>query len=124
LIDIVAECNSLCHSQFHFATDEEEPSMIARLWRGWTAADSADEVAAHLRDVTLARFARAPGNHSVHMFRRPSAGGVELMTVTVWETDEAVPTGVAEQHRLLVASQTRPACWEIVKAPKAVVRAA
>ena len=98
--------------------------MIARLWRGWTAADSADEVETHLRDVTLARYAHAPGNHSVHMFRRPSAGGVELMTVTVWETDEAVPAGVAEQHRLLVASQTSPACWEIVNAPKAVVRAA
>ena len=50
--------------------------MIARLWRGWAAADSADEVEAHLRDVTLARYAHDPGNHSVHMFRRPSAAGL------------------------------------------------
>ena len=98
--------------------------MIARLWRGWTSADFADEVAAHLADVTLARYASAPGNHSVHLFRRPSSGGVELMTITVWNSQAEVPTGVAERHRLLVASQTVPACWEIVEAPKAAVRAA
>src|SRR6187200_833035 len=98
--------------------------MIARLWRGWAAADSADEVEAHLCDVTLARYAHDPGNHSVHMFRRPSAGGVELMTITVWNSQAEVPTDVAERHRLLVASQTVPACWEILQAPKAAVRAA
>jgi hypothetical protein len=98
--------------------------MIARLWRGWTAADSADEVAAHLRDVALAHYADAPGNYSVHMFRRPAAGGVELMTITVWHAAGDVPAELAERHRLLVASQTAPACWEIVEPPKAVVRAA
>ena len=98
--------------------------MIARLWRGWTAADCADEVAAHLHDVALARYAHAPGNHSVHVFRRPSGGGVELMTITVWESAADVPKGVAERHRLLLAAQTAPAQWEIVKAPGAAVRAA
>ena len=45
--------------------------MIARLWRGWTSADFADEVASHLADTALARYADSPGNHSVHLFRRP-----------------------------------------------------
>ena len=98
--------------------------MIARLWRGWTSADFADEVAAHLADVTLARYASAPGNHSVHLFRRPSSGGVELMTITVWASQADVPAEVAEDHRLLVAGQTLPATWEIVEPQRAAVRAA
>ena len=98
--------------------------MIARLWRGWTSADFADEVAAHLADVTLARYASAPGNHSVHLFRRPSSGGVELMTITVWASEADVPTEVAEEHRLLLAGQTLPATWEIVEPQQAAVRAA
>ena len=98
--------------------------MIARLWRGWTSADFADEVASHLADTALARYADAPGNHSVHLFRRPSGGGVELMTITVWQSDSHVPTDVAEDHRLLLAGQTLPATWELVEPPARVVRAA
>ena len=56
--------------------------MIARVWRGLTAADFADEVAAHLAEVTLAGYAAAPGNLSTQLLTRPSGGGVELMTVT------------------------------------------
>jgi len=98
--------------------------MIARLWRGWTNADFADEVAAHLSDATLARYAAAPGNHSVHLFRRPSSGGVELMTITVWASETDVPAEVAEEHRLLVAGQTLPATWELVEPPARGVRRA
>jgi antibiotic biosynthesis monooxygenase len=98
--------------------------MIARLWRGWTAADLADEVAAHLAEVALPRYAASPGNQSTHVFRRPSGGGVELMTITVWESEEALPDRVAERHPSLVASQTVPACWEVVQPSQRVVRAA
>jgi hypothetical protein len=98
--------------------------MIARLWRGWTSADFADEVAGHLADVALARYADSPGNHSVHVFRRPAGGGVELMTITVWDSEAAVPKTVSEAHPLLAASQTLPACWEIVAPPTHAVRAA
>jgi hypothetical protein len=98
--------------------------MIARLWRGWTPADFADEVAAHLQDVTLAGYAAAPGNHSVHLARRPVAGGVELLTITIWDSEAALPTEVAEAHRLLVASQTVPVCWDVLEPPARVARAA
>jgi heme-degrading monooxygenase HmoA len=98
--------------------------MIARMWRGWTAEDSADEVAAHLRDVTVARYASSPGNVSAVMLRRPIAGGVEVMTLSFWESQDALPAEVEERHRLLVARQTIPACWEIVGTPEAIARAA
>ncbi len=98
--------------------------MITRIWRGWAAADTADEIASSLRDGLLARFASIPGNLSAQILVRPMAGGVELLTVSVWESPEAVPQGVEESHRLLVASQTVADCFEVVAAPAAFAHAA
>ena len=98
--------------------------MTARFWRGWAAAESADEVAAHLQDVTLARFAAAPGYVSASVLVRPLAGGVELMTFSLWESGDAVPPGVEESHRLLVARETVADCWEIAVTPGAIAQAA
>ena len=52
--------------------------MTARLWRGWTVADGADEVVAYLHEGPLARFSAAPGNVSAEVLVRPLAGGVEV----------------------------------------------
>jgi hypothetical protein len=98
--------------------------MIARLWRGWTAADAADEVVAHLRAGALARFAAAPGNLSAEILLRPLGGGVEVLTLTVWASPEVVPEEVSEAHELLVARQTVPDRWELSSSPPAVARAA
>jgi hypothetical protein len=95
--------------------------MTARLWRGWTAVDGADEVVAYLRDGPLARFSSAPGNVSAEVLVRPLAGGVEVLTFTVWESPELVPSGVEETHELLVARQTLPDSWEIPPAARAAV---
>jgi heme-degrading monooxygenase HmoA len=94
------------------------------MWRGWTGHEGADEVAAHLRDTVVDRFATTPGNVSAQLLRRPTAGGVELMTLSVWESARAVPPGVDERHRLLVARETIAACWEIVGAQSVVAAAA
>jgi hypothetical protein len=98
--------------------------MTARLWRGWAAADSADEIATDLRDGVLAGYAAAPGNISASLLMRPQAGGVELMTFSLWESAELVPTQVDENHRLLVARQSIADCWELVGTPEAIARAA
>jgi hypothetical protein len=98
--------------------------MTARLWRGWTAADGAEEVVAYLRAGPLARFSAAPGNVSADVLVRPLAGGVEVLTLTVWESAEFVPADVVEQHELLVARQTLADRWEIPAAPAAIARAA
>jgi heme-degrading monooxygenase HmoA len=98
--------------------------VIARIWRGWCASDVADEVASDLRRGVLAQYAGSPGNVSVSVLLRPSAGGVELMTYSIWESADAAPPGVAERHPLLVARQTVADCWEIASAPEAAARAA
>jgi hypothetical protein len=98
--------------------------MVARTWRGWTAADSAGEVAAHLRDSVVTRFGAAAGCIAAEVLCRPIAGGVEVMTLSLWESAEALPPGVEERHPLLVARQTVPACWDVVGETPAAVRAA
>ena len=98
--------------------------MVARMWRGWAGADDADEIASHLREVTLARYDASPGHLSTSVLVRPLAGGVELVTLTVWESGDAVPAGVVEDHPLLVARQTIAELWEVTAAPQAVARAA
>src|SRR5262245_30802427 len=98
--------------------------MIARIWRGWTATDTADEVAADLRDGIVARYATTPGNVLTELLRRPLGGGVELMILTLWESWEAAPRAVDECHRLLVARDTVPAVWELVPTASPVAAAA
>jgi hypothetical protein len=98
--------------------------MIARIWRGWAATDGADEIAADLRDGTLRAYTSAPGNVFAEILLRPSAGGVELMTFSLWESLDVVPAGIEEDHRLLVARQTIADCWEIAGTPKEIARAA
>jgi hypothetical protein len=98
--------------------------MIARVWRGWTAVDSADEVAKALGDEFVSRYAATPGNVSAQILHRPLGGGVELMIWSVWESAAVMPPGVDENHRLLVARDTAPACWEVVETSHAIAAAA
>ena len=98
--------------------------MITRIWRGWAATDRADEIAADLREGVVARFAAARGNVSAQVLLRPLAGGVELLTISVWDSRDAVPVSVDERHDLLVARQTIADCFEVVTAPAAVAHAA
>jgi hypothetical protein len=110
---------------FDLQPTPRETEMTARLWRGWAAADGADEVVAYLREGPLARFSVAPGNISAEVLVRPLAGGVEILTLTLWEAAEFVPADVEERHELLVARQTLADRWEIPHpAGAAVARAA
>lgn len=98
--------------------------MIARVWRGWAAADAVEEIAAYLREGPLARHRELPGNVAAFVLQRPLAGGVELVSVSVWESSDAVPLDVVETHPLLVARQTVVDCFEVLGLPGAIARAA
>ena len=97
--------------------------MVARMWKGWAGAPEADAIATHLRDA-LARYEAEPACVSSTVLTRPLAGGVELVSLTVWASEASMPAGVAEEHPLLVARQTVPDVWEVAEAPHAVARAA
>lgn len=98
--------------------------MVARMWRGWSSAGDAEEIASHLRESTLALFEATRGHVSGSVLVRPLAGGAELVTYTVWESADSVPATVAEDHALLVARQTIPDVWEVAETAQVVARAA
>jgi hypothetical protein len=98
--------------------------VITRIWRGWASVETADTIAADLRDGVVAAFAAARGNLSAEVLVRPLAGGIELLTVSTWDSPEAVPASVDERHELLVARQTVADCFEVAAVPARVAHAA
>jgi heme-degrading monooxygenase HmoA len=98
--------------------------MIARMWRGWAGAETAERVIADLAGGIAARYASTPGNVSVQILQRPIAGGVEVMVQSVWDSPASLPAGVPEDHPLLVARETVPAVWQLHTAPVPVAAAA
>ncbi|MFN2572557.1 MAG: antibiotic biosynthesis monooxygenase [Gemmatimonadales bacterium] len=64
--------------------------LIARIWRGVTPADRAEEYAAYLAE-TGARDCRAtPGNRGVYVLRRVQQDRAEFTFVSLWESLNAI----------------------------------
>ena len=68
--------------------------MILRLWRGWTS----DETAARYEELIAGTIfpgivaRNIVGLREVELFRRPTRGEVEFMTLMRFESSEAVKT--------------------------------
>lgn len=64
--------------------------MIARIWRGITQADKADEYLAYLQETGLKDYAATPGNRGVTVLRRVQGEHCEIMLVSLWDSMDAV----------------------------------
>jgi hypothetical protein len=66
--------------------------MILRLWRGWTTPENADRYAELIRTTIFPGIlARSiAGLEGLELFRRPIEAGVEFMTLTRFESWDAV----------------------------------
>ena len=64
--------------------------MIARIWRGATRAEDADEYLAYLHRTGLAAYQAAPGSRGVLALRRVADGRAEFLLVSLWESLEAL----------------------------------
>lgn len=63
-------------------------AAIARIWRGRTRSERADEYAAYLREVGVAPLLeKALG---AQMFREDREGETEFVTISYWESVEAM----------------------------------
>lgn len=72
--------------------------MIARIWRGWTAQDTADEYVEYVKATGMAEYVATPGNLDAYMLRRDlDDGRTEFVTVTLWTSMEAVRRFAGEQ---------------------------
>lgn len=64
--------------------------MIARLWHGWTTRENAAAYEALLRSEVLPGIHRIPGYHGAYLLRRDADTEVEFVTLTLFESWEAV----------------------------------
>ena len=64
--------------------------MIARIWRGITQADKADDYLAYLQDTGLKDYANTSGNRGVTVLRRVQGEHCEFMLVSLWDSMDAV----------------------------------
>lgn len=66
--------------------------MIARVWRGITAADKADAYIAYLQQAALPDYARTPGNRGVTVLKRVQGEHAEIVLLSMWESMAALRT--------------------------------
>ena len=71
--------------------------MIVRIWHGRTRRDRADEYAAFLTMRAIPDYRAIEGNLDVTILRRDEPQVSHFLTVTRWESEEAVRAFAGEQ---------------------------
>ena len=64
--------------------------MIARVWRGITLKEKADDYLAYLHETGLRDYAKTSGNRGVTILRRNQGEHCEIMLISLWESMDAV----------------------------------
>ena len=64
--------------------------MIARVWRGATRADDADEYAAYLEQTGMKNARALPGNRGTLVLRRSDGELAQFETILLFESTEAI----------------------------------
>ena len=64
--------------------------MIMRVWRGYTSHENADAYERLLRTEILPGIHRVRGYGGAWLLRRNKAEAVEFMTITAWDSWEAI----------------------------------
>ena len=98
--------------------------MIARIWRGATRADQADQYVAYLEATGLRNYRATPGNLGVRVLRRIVADRSEFVLIAYWESWDAIrafagPTPeiavyYPEDDALLLEKEPTVAHYEVV----------
>jgi heme-degrading monooxygenase HmoA len=72
--------------------------MIVRLWHGWTTQSNADEYETLLKSEILPGINRIPGFRGAEVLRRESKPEVEFVTLTMFDSIEAVRAFAGEDY--------------------------
>ena len=70
--------------------------MIARIWRGWTRTEDADEFVAYVQRTGIAAYRATPGNRAAYILRRSDGDRTEFITLTFWSSLDAVKAFAGE----------------------------
>jgi heme-degrading monooxygenase HmoA len=76
--------------------------MIGRLWHGWTAREHADVYERLLVTKILPGIHRVDGYQGAYLLRRSVPEGVEFVTLTLFESMEAVRSFAGADHEVAV----------------------
>lgn len=99
--------------------------MIARMWRGATLTENADEYAEYMKGTGVLEYRGTPGNRGVYMLRRTRGEFTDFAMVTIWDSLEAVKRFAGDAHEtavfyprddeLLVERDLMVTHWEVVE---------
>ena len=102
--------------------------MIARLWHGWTTRENAAAYETLLRTKILPGIHRVEGYQGAYLMRRDVPGGVEVVTLTLFASMDAVRAFAgadyevavvpAEARPLLVRFDQRSLHYDVVMGPE------
>ena len=76
--------------------------MIARLWHGWTTRENADAYEGLLRSEVLPGIHRIEGYKGAYLLRREAGGEIEFVTVTLWDSFEAIRAFAGADYEVAV----------------------
>lgn len=76
--------------------------MIARLWHGWTTRENADAFEGLLRARVLPGIHRVQGYKGSYLLRKDGEGEVEFITLTLFESMDAVREFAGEDYKTAV----------------------
>lgn len=64
--------------------------MIARIWRGVTAAADADVYLDYLKQTGLSEYRDSKGNQAIIALRRVRDGRAEFLLLTLWDSEDSI----------------------------------
>lgn len=76
--------------------------MISRLWHGWTKRENADAYETLLRNEVLPGIHRVRGFKGAEVLRRSVGNEVEFVTITLFDSLEAVKEFAGEDYEVAV----------------------
>ena len=76
--------------------------MISRLWHGWTTREKADAYEKLLRSEVLPGIHRVKGFNGAHLLRRDGKQEVEFVTLTMFDSLDAVKEFAGEDYEVAV----------------------
>lgn len=98
--------------------------MIARIWRGATAARDAQDYVEYLHQTGFSEFRSVPGNRGAYGLRRITGDKAEFLVISLWESEEAIRRFAGddieqavfypEDDRFLIERENRVSHYEVV----------
>jgi len=98
--------------------------VIARIWRGATRPEDAEAYAEYLRETGMREYRSTPGNVGVYMLRRIVGDRAEWITLTLWDSIEAIErfsgedaeraVYYPEDRHYLIDKDDRATHWEVL----------